>query len=636
MARHVPKRATNAFRLQATTIAVLKEPLSVTASHHPGLLGFGPQINADETVTFRVWAPACRSLAIRLENPSRGFEMHRHEDGHFDVTTKASVGTRYWIELPDGKLRPDPASRFQPDGVHGPSQIVNTSLHRWKDTHWRGVSKENLIIYELHLGTLTKAGTYAAATQRLREIVELGATAIELMPLAQAAGARNWGYDGVNFFAPHHAYGTPEELQQFVDAAHQHDLAVLLDVVYNHFGPEGNYLHDFGGYISPTHTTPWGDAPNFDGEGSKSLRAFMIANAWYWVNEFHMDGLRLDAIHCMMDLSKPHIVTEIGQAFEAQRETLRRQIHLIGESNVYDPVLIQSLEQRGHGFDAIWCDDFLHSVFANLRPNEHMSHRRYVTHSDLQTTLTRGYVFQGGLNGHRERIPMEPHSPKASIESLIFAIQNHDFIGNHPAAARLHQLTSHDAQRAAAAILFLYPAIPMIFMGEEFASENPFLFFVDFGDRHLRIAVEEGRRREYPQHDWDNAPSPLSLEAFTQSYVGDRLEGDQATYRWYQTLIALRKEWQQAALLDARQLQVDWDEQNHLATLRYRKSGASDGYLLVRLHEDSLSLPPIEVELSETPLLLQGCSHSLDNQTLSKRIQMNHHGVLIGRGTAEI
>jgi maltooligosyltrehalose trehalohydrolase len=375
---------------------------------------FGPTFNQDGTVTFRVWAPACETLSIALVEPAKRIPLTRDTNGMFTATAKVDPAAKYWIEFANGNHRPDPASRFQPEGVHGPSQLVDTREFKWEQASWRGRSKHELIIYELHLGTFTSTGTYLGAIERLHEIVDLGATAIELMPLAQSAGLRNWGYDGVNFFAPHHVYGSPDQLRQFIDAAHQLNLAVILDVVYNHFGPEGNYLHDFGGYLSKQHGTPWGDAPDFEGQGAVTMKDFVIANACYWLEEYRLDGLRLDAVHCMIDTSAPHVVTEIGRAIDGLRSEVNHQIHLIGESNVYDPHLLTSLDNGGHGFDALWCDDFLHSVFAIFRPGEHMSQRHYLAHRDLETVLHRGFVFQGGLNGRRERVPMEPAAPKAS------------------------------------------------------------------------------------------------------------------------------------------------------------------------------------------------------------------------------
>ncbi|MCA9148981.1 MAG: malto-oligosyltrehalose trehalohydrolase, partial [Planctomycetales bacterium] len=393
---------------------------------------FGPRFLPSGEVEFRVWAPKCASLELVLVDASTtSYRMSRYDDGMFSLTTKVPPDARYYFRLPNGNLRPDPASRFQPDGVHGPSQIVAPELFDWTDQSWRGIELSALIIYELHIGTFTTAGTYRAAIERLDELVELGITAIELMPLNQSAGLRNWGYDGVNLYAPRNTFGTPHDLAALVDAAHARGIAVILDVVYNHFGPEGNYLHDFGSYVSDRHQSAWGDTPNFDGQHSQFVRDFILGNAAYWIEELHFDGLRLDATHCMIDDSSPHVVHELGVLFAELQSRHTRQLHLIAESNIYDPELLSPIDGGGHGFTSEWCDDFIHSVLAILRPGEHMSNRQYGPHDDLAVVLQRGYVFQGTLTEPRRRVPLAAASTRAPRERLVFAIQNHDFIGNH-------------------------------------------------------------------------------------------------------------------------------------------------------------------------------------------------------------
>ncbi len=588
----------------------------------------GPRFNDDGTVTFQVWAPRHQSLSIVLVNEAGAstIPMSRDERGVFTAKHHSKNGDRYWVELPDGTRRPDPASRFQPDGVHGPSQLVDTQAFRWNTQNWRGLPKQSLIVYEMHLGAFTRQGTYQSAIERLPELVELGVTAIELMPLAETAGARNWGYDGVNFYAPRNSFGTPEQLCSFIDAAHELGIAVFLDVVYNHFGPEGNYLHDFGGYISKKHRTVWGDSPNFDEDGSRIMRDFIVQNAVYWLEQYRFDGLRLDAIHCIEDDSAVHVVTEIGQAIDELRLKLQREICLIAESNVYDPELLMQLSESGHGFDAAWCDDFLHSVFAVLRPGEHMSSREYHPHSDLDIVLRRGFVFQGTLRTTRARIPLAPQTQAVRLESLMFAIQNHDFIGNHPSGLRLHQLTSHDAQRASAALLLMHPSIPMLFMGEEFATENPFLFFADFGDAALRTAVEEGRKREYPQHDWSHSASPLDEVVYVQSRIGAAADGDAETLQWYKDLIRIRKQWRESGLLSAETLAAEWDEAARLARLTYRH-GNEVGSVLVRLHSADEVPRSLDVEVKNVQLSVKCEAVKEEPNTL----QLNAFAVVIER-----
>ncbi len=629
----------------------------------------GAWVTADAT-HFRVWAPHTPSLAIELSSmQSLGstsdqpplmtstaiepHEMQRCADGYFELELPGNLsGSDYHIRFPDGRRRPDPASRFQPAGVHGPSRIVDSRAYRWRDQTWRGVAKSDLLIYELHLGAFTEDGTYAAAAERLSELKELGVTAVELMPLAESAGSWNWGYDGVLFYAPHHTHGSPDDFRKFVDRAHELGLAVILDVVYNHFGPEGNYFRDFGPYISEKHSTAWGDAPNFDGAaaasvgevladetcqagkpdvpgqaGKPDVREYFTANVSYWIDEFHLDGLRIDAIHCMADDSRPHIVTDLAATFAQLRDECSRQLHLIAESNVYDARMLQPRDGGGHGYDAEWCDDFLHSVFAVLRPGEQMSQRVYGGY-DLQPVLQRGYVYAGSMKVLRQRISLEDDPQRADLSALIYSIQNHDFIGNHPLGQRLHQLTSDNAHRAATALLLLVPAIPMLFMGEEFACPNPFNFFVDYGEPHLREAVERGRKAEYPQHDWSGGTSPTSPAAFAASKLGPTAAGNQHTLDWYRSLIVLRKAWQQAELLTAETLHAEWHAELQTAVLHYQSSEESR-FVVVRLSSQVMQHPSVNLELSGEIQLSQNCEVNNDE----RQAILHDNAVAIGRGS---
>lgn len=585
----------------------------------------GPEFHDDNTVTFRLWAPKCDSVKLCLGDATPR-PMEREADGQFHLRVPAAHGMRYAFELPMGHRRPDPCSRFQPEGVHGQSELIDPRQLSADDTAWKGLAKDDLIIYELHAGTFTEAGTYTAAIQCLDQLVDLGVTAIELMPLAQAGGQWNWGYDGVDLFAPNHSYGRPEELRRLISAAHMRGLAVILDVVYNHFGPEGNYLHDFGGYVSAKHRTPWGDAPNFDDEGSEFTRAWILENVRYWIEDFHLDGLRIDAIHCIADESKPHIAHDIGSTVQSLREKLGREIHLIAESNVFDANLLASLDDGACQMSALWCDDFLHSVFAQMQPGEHRSSREYQPHEDIELALTRGYVFESTFLAPQVRVPAGPNRDRIAFESLVCSIQHHDFIGNHPHGLRLHQITSPEAQRAAAALLLLYPAIPMLFMGEEFASDSPFLFFVDFEDENLRRAVENGRREEHPQHDWSKVESPTSPAAFTKSKIGPSSDGDAETLHWYRELIRIRKAWRNSGLLHTKNLHASWDAETHTATLEYR-SESQRGSVLVRLHPVQQTVPHIERSIPESILLSQNIR---SNPNIIQSYQIGPFGVLIG------
>lgn len=542
---------------------------------------FGAVPVDEHTTRFRVWAPLHDELVLDLVDQNEQVAMTKDELGFHSVVAACGAGARYMYRVDDGPPRPDPASRFQADGVHGPSEVIDPKFD-WTDQNWQGVDRSDLIIYELHIGTLTDEGTFVAAIDRLDELVELGVTAIELMPVATSAGRWNWGYDGVNLFAPLSAYGGPADLRRLVDAAHAKGLAVILDVVYNHLGPEGNYLSDFGPYLSQRHNTVWGAAPNFDDpDHCETVRQFVIAAALIWFDEYHIDGLRVDAIHCMRDDSETHIAIDISRAAQAWSAASGRSAMLIAESNVYDPNMLDPIEDGGVGFDAEWCDDFLHSVFAVVRPDEQLCHRQYQD-SDLKQTLEKGYIFKGTLREKDQRC--EP-TDRVDTRGLIYSIQHHDFIGNHPLGKRLHQLTSKETQRAAAALLLLSPAIPMLFMGEEFCCEQPFQFFVDFGDQHLRKAVAEGRKREYPQHDWSGGVLPTDPAAFHASKIGPISDGDPAMRDWYIHLIGLRKAWKQSGLLCDEYLTVATDLQRGLFTLRYQNERESAS-VEVRLSQD--------------------------------------------------
>lgn len=585
---------------------------------------------------FRVWAPAVDRLHLELDRESRreSIPMTNAGDGYFVTHVEhCPPGTLYQYRLPEGRLRPDPASRFLPEGVHGRSQVVAPDAYRWNDSAWKGVAREDLVVYEAHVGAWTAEGTYRAAIGRLDELAELGVTAIELMPLAQAAGVRNWGYDGVALFAPNFAYGTPDDLRKFVDAAHQRGLAVLVDVVYNHFGPEGNYWGEFGPYLSERHSTPWGAAPNFDGAGAEPLREFFVANAAYWIEEFHFDGLRIDAAQCIRDESPRHILAEISDGLAEVRQHAGRTIHLIAESNVYDPNMLRPTDAGGLGCDALWCDDFLHSAFAILRPGDHMSARQYLAHSDFDATLRRGYVFRGTFSEPRQRIPLEPAEgdEPVPIDRLMAAIQNHDFIGNHPQGRRLHQLTSVDAQKAATAVLLLYPAIPMLFMGEEFAAEAPFFFFVDFQDEHLREAVEQGRRAEYPQHDWTDVETPLSEAALERSKIGRQADGDRSVLQWYRRLLQVRRDWRSSGIWGPAHFTGHWDAEGHFAHLAYRRDG-QQRFVVARLHPQGEF--PRRIRLSGA-IELSACNHCEWDEEQGVWT-LGEFGVAIGQGEPEL
>jgi maltooligosyltrehalose trehalohydrolase len=501
----------------------------------------------DESATeFRVWAPNRTHVDVLVDHAEgrRTHPLVRTATGCFQgVVDDAGAGSRYAFRLDGVAERPDPCSRFQPAGVHGPSEVIDPNAYAWRDAAWRGVPKSALVIYELHIGTFTPAGTFRAAEARLGELRELGVTAVEVMPVAQAPGRWNWGYDGVNLFAPSCNYGTPDDFRRFIDAAHAAGLAVILDVVYNHLGPEGNYLAEFGPYFTAQHHTPWGEALNVDGPESEHVRRYLVENALRWLDEYHLDGLRLDAVHMMFDDSDPHILHEISAAVGEFARTVDRRIHLIAETNCYDHRLLHPPTPDRQPYDAIWCDDIMHSIYAQAVPEVMHVHRSYRPETDLAESLRHGYVFAGPPERRvtrAERTELQPHCA-ADVHSFVVSLQNHDVIGNDPHGRRFHQVASPDAQMSAAALVLLYPAIPLLFMGEEDAADLPFRFFTDFTDEKLRDAVAKGRAREYPMHADAGAVSPVAAAAFTDSQMGPSQPGEMR--EWYRSLLNIRRRW---------------------------------------------------------------------------------------------
>ncbi len=594
---------------------------------------FGPTFIDPNLVEFRVFAPKANALTLQLEDKNLAM-LPDGTTGSFSLQANATAGMKYGYRVNDGPCYPDPASWFQPDGVHEKSELIDLHQVERVGGNWKGIRGEDLIIYELHVGTFTADGTFLSAIDRLDELVNLGVTALELMPVAQASGNRNWGYDGVNLFAPTNAYGRPEDLIALIDSAHARGLAVILDVVYNHFGPEGNYLFAFGGYLSKKHSTPWGDAPNFDGEHAAPLREFILENVRYWIEDFGFDGLRVDATHFIKDTSTPHIVSEIGARVRALEAKLDRTLHLIGETNVYDPELITGIDAGGSDFNGLWCDEFLHAHYAQLKPGEHMASREYLPGSDLGLVLGRGYAFHGTLTSPPTRHGADEFPATVAREPLVASIQNHDFIGNHPSGLRLHQVTSHSAHQAAAALLLLLPSTPMLFMGEEFASDSPFYFFVDFQDPKLRKAVEAGRRGDHPQHDWKSAGSPTSPEAFYRSKIGEANAGNAETLAWYRDLIALRKRWKASDILSSATMEADWNEDLQLAHVRY-STGTEDRFLVVRLHPVDQILTPLSMYVDGSVSLIKNCTEN-SQASVSLCFDAGPFAVLAGTGKVRI
>jgi maltooligosyltrehalose trehalohydrolase len=508
-------------------------------------MSYGATVLADGGVQFRVWAPAISSLAVEL-SPGRHVPMQRDGEDFEAVIPDAAPGDTYSFVFDDGRTRPDPASRSQPHGVHGPSQIVDPGAFHWSDEHWKGIALQDYIFYELHTGTFTPAGTFAGVVSKLDYLRELGITAIELMPVAEFPGSRNWGYDGVDLYAPHSAYGGPQELKKLVNACHRAGLAVVLDVVYNHLGPEGNYLSTFGPYFTDQYRTPWGPAINYDGPGSDGVRRFIIDNALYWLTEYHVDALRLDAIHSIFDSSALHILAELRDRFHEQATHLGRQAWIIAESDLNDVRVLNPRAMGGLGLDAQWHDEFHHALYGYLTG----ANRAYLAGFDrmrqIQKAITEGFVHDGSYSAFRRRRFGSSSRDQAGHRFVAF-LQNHDQVANTSQGSRLPRLVSLDQCKLAVSLLLCSPYLPLLFMGEEFAETAPFQFFTSYGDPALARAVTEGRREEFEELAGEgDFADPQALETFERSRITWSLIDDAAhgsMLRLYRDWIALRKRW---------------------------------------------------------------------------------------------
>ncbi len=498
-------------------------------------------------VRFRVWAPLADSVeVIRCsEDEEATFPLSRAGEYFQGTIAGMAAGECYWYLLNGTLRRPDPASRCQPEGVHGPSQVVDPASFCWTDGQWRGVDLGELITYELHVGTFTPEGTFTAVIGCLDYLVELGVTAVELMPVVEFPGTRNWGYDGVFPFAPHHAYGGVEGLKALVDACHRRGLAVILDVVYNHLGPEGNYLHPFAPYFTNRYRTPWGDAVNFDGPDSDGVRHYVIANALHWVSEYHVDGLRLDAIHGIYDFSARHILVDISQAVDSLARQLERTVHVIAESDLNDVRTITPSEFGGHGLHAQWCDDFHHGLMTYLTGERRGYYVDFGLFSHLEKAFREGFVYSGEYSRHRRRRHGSCTATRPPRQMVVFS-QNHDQVGNRPQGDRPSVRLSLEQLKLTAGMVILSPYLPLIFMGEEYGETAPFPYFTSHGDPDLVEAVRQGRREEFASFGWDaEVPDPQAEETFLAARIDPERRHQfwhRVLYAFYRELIRLRRE----------------------------------------------------------------------------------------------
>lgn len=498
---------------------------------------------------FTVWAPKARTMQVRLLGAGgRMVEMEKLERGWWRASNVTlEPGTDYFYRI-DGRIdRPDPASRFQPQGVHGPSRVVDPRAFAWSDGAFAPPELRDYVMYELHIGTFTPQGTFeaAASTEKLAYLKDLGVTAIEVMPVAQFPGSRNWGYDGAYLYAPQNTYGGPEGFREYVNRAHAMGLAVVLDVVYNHFGPEGNYIRDFGPYFTDHYKTPWGDALNFDQPDSDIVREFFFENALFWFREYHVDALRLDALHSIIDQSAVHFIEKLALRVDRFSQERGRRHYLIGESDLNDVRLIRPRNHGGWGLDAQWLDDFHHSVHALLTGERQGYYADFGRPEDLARSLREGYVYSGQYSPfRRRRHGNESHGEPA--DKFVAFIQNHDQLGNRMNGERLASLIDFESLKLGAAALLLSPYLPLLFMGEEYGEDRPFFYFVSHGDPDLIEAVRRGRREEFSHFNWPGEfPDPQSEETFERSRLNwDKLKEPRCKtlHDFYRELIGLRRE----------------------------------------------------------------------------------------------
>lgn len=559
----------------------------------------GATYNAAGT-RFAVWAPKAAQVevVIEAESGNTANALMPGDDGvHAGIVTGLRPGARYRYRLDGNGLYPDPYSRYQPEGPHGPSELIDPAAFAWTDHDWPGFSSSALVTYELHVGTMTEAGTFQALRRQLPELRRLGVTALELMPLADTPGRWNWGYDGVNLFAPNHNYGRPDDLKRLINAAHQNGLGVIIDVVYNHFGPDGNYLRAFNDdYFTARHQTPWGDGLNYDGVNARFVRDLVIDNACYWLSEYHADGLRLDAIDTIVDDSRPHVLAELSTRV---RSATPRPVVLIAEQASNEVGTVHSVGEGGLGMDAVWADDFHHALRVFMTTEREGYFADYHgTPDELVRAIEEGFIYQGepGVASGWQRgepVTSEPAS------AFVFCNENHDQVGNRAFGERLNQIVSAGRYAAASALLLFVPETPLLFMGQEFAASTPFLFFTDHHDELGRL-IAAGRREEFKRFpaftdpaQRERIPNPQAESTFQRSKL--RLEeriSHRGVYRLYRDLLRLRRDDPVLRTGSRRATRASGVGDRALAVHRWH--GAEHRWLITNFADQPLALTPVD------------------------------------------
>jgi maltooligosyltrehalose trehalohydrolase len=545
---------------------------------------------------FLVWAPRAANVELRVVEPSeQRISMREARRGYFHaVVNGVAPGDLYCYRLDDRVERPDPASRLQPRGVHGPSAVTDLRFG-WSDGDWKGLALEDYIFYEIHVGTFTPEGTFDGVGRRLDDLVELGVTAIELMPVGQFPGGRNWGYDGVYPFAAHASYGGPAGLQRLVDTCHRRGVAVALDVVYNHLGPEGNYLGDFGPYFTDRYRTPWGDAVNYDGAGSDDVRRYFIENALGWITDFHVDALRLDAVHAIVDNSATPFLEELSAAVHERAQTLGRRVQVIAESDRNDARLVRKRGRGGWGLDGVWNDDLHHAVHTLLTGERSGYYEDFGTVEDLGRAFTDRFAYSGQYSRFRRRRQGNFAGDIAPRRFVVFS-QNHDQTGNRMLGERLSALGTLEDLKLAAGVVLLGPFLPLLFMGEEYGERAPFLYFTSHGDAALIEAVRRGRKQEFAAFEWRGEPAdPQDEETFLRSKITweAATSPEQRTLReFYREAIRLRRRTPAIAGKESETMEVSVQGGQKAVVLR-RKSGTSEALAAFHFGErdEEIGLP---------------------------------------------
>ncbi|MDX2096895.1 MAG: malto-oligosyltrehalose trehalohydrolase [Leptolyngbyaceae cyanobacterium bins.59] len=561
----------------------------------------GAHYLGDGNCEFRVWAPMKKQVAVQLLTPeARTIPLEQQTDGYWQKTLPdIQPGTLYRYELDGNEAHPDPASFYQPEGVHGPSQVIDPAF-KWTDGTWKGIPLESMILYELHVGTFTPEGTFEAIISRLKDLRETGVNAIELMPIGQFPGDntseaelayRNWGYDGVFPFAVQNSYGGPQGLKKLIDACHREGIAVVLDVVYNHFGPEGNYMSHFGPYFTEIYRTPWGAAMNFDDAHSPGVRNYFLQNALYWLRDFHFDGLRLDATQAIYDLGAKHFLQELAEVTAVLSQEEGWQRYLIAESDLNDPKMIRSPDRGGYGLDAQWCDDFHHSLHALLTGDNQAYYQDFGKCAHLAKAYEDSFVYDWKYAPHRYRFHGISGRDRPPSQFVVFT-QNHDQVGNQMLGRRLSQRLSFEALKLAAGAIFLSPSLPMLFMGEEYGEDVPFTYFISHSQPDLIRMVQEGRKKEGEAFHYECDPQdPQAIETYLicKLHWEKRQQGSyQVLLNFHRHLIQLRQSHPALLNWERDSIQASGDEEKKLIILQ-RSGGNSQLICLLNFNREVIT-----------------------------------------------